>query len=226
MDSTRSFANQACEPNPCRAPAALPAGCASHSAGLSVAQTPGGVASIPGSGNLPRGCELGDSAPCPPPGESPRARCRGLQGATAWARPPSGAAVHCRRGACWGSRVAGNCLCGYVGRMRGGLSGAPPLRPTTQATPFPVQSHWWSVCGIVRRTSEAESEGPRPFPQSTRFPFSVRTFFSVANQHLTTLPKAAPFILPRITTVKYCRCTVPTLASACSDSTLYVFCMP
>lgn len=35
----------------------------------------------------------------------------------------------------------------------------------------------------------------------------------------------ATFHLSWITTVKYYSCTVPNLALACSDKTLYVFCM-
>lgn len=48
-----------------------------------------------------------------------------------------------------------------------GVSAAP--RPP-QMTPFPVQSHWWSVSGLICQP-QGRSRGSETAPPHTRFPF-------------------------------------------------------
>lgn len=72
--------------------------------------------------------------------------------------------------------------------------------------------------------SQGRLQGSKTISMEHTFSFSVGTFFFLFNQHHTMLPKAT-FHLSWITTVKYYSCTVPNLALACSDKTLYVFCM-
>lgn len=48
-----------------------------------------------------------------------------------------------------------------------GVSAAPRL---PQMTPFPVQSHWWSVSGLICQP-QGRSRGPENAPPHTRFPF-------------------------------------------------------
>ncbi|XP_024899294.1 uncharacterized protein LOC107195335 isoform X1 [Pteropus alecto] len=68
----------------------------------------------------------------------------------------------------------------------------------------------------------AEAEGPRPLRHT--HVFLSRRDFPLASQHHTPLPQATR-PLPGATPGKYDRRTGPCLASACSDETLYVFCM-
>ena len=115
-----------------------------------------------------------------------------------------------------GQESAGESLC--AGCTRGLSNHRLNRRPLL--VPKPLMELLWDCLP----NPTVDSKGPRPFPSSTLFCRNFWVFFFFFfNQHHTMLPKATSR-LSQITTVKYYSCTVPNLALACSDKTLYVFC--
>ena len=103
--------------------------------------------------------------------------------------------MHCGRGACWGSRVAGNCLCGCVGCMPGGGLSCPPPDPAAQTTPSPSKA----IDGVsVESFAKLPRLNPRVqdhFHRAHVFPFPQGPSFLSVTSFPPRFPRP-PFIFP------------------------------
>lgn len=94
-----------------------------------------------------------------------------------------------------------------------GDSAAPGPAPLPR--PKPLVGRLWNHAP----NPQAQSKGPRPFPPPSTRPLSRRNFLLFFNQQHATLPEATRHYSG------VSQVSSPSLALACSDETLYVFCM-